>query len=330
MKPKFSIIVPIYKVERFIPQCVDSLLNQSFEDYEIILVDDGSPDSCPAICDEYAKDNDLVTVIHKRNGGLVSARQAGAMAARGEYICCVDGDDFVSNNYLSEIKKITERYKPDVLCFNYSIFYGNETKEVSVFYREGYYRKSDIEDKIFPNLIMAENGTYFLPAIWAKVYKRDLYLRYQMLVDQRITMGEDGACTIPIIYQANSLYILNESIYFYRHNSQSMTKAKRCYDWDNQVYISKLLYSQIDVSIGDFKAQMYRRIARGFFNTAKSQFYKAVNYKTIKKEILLKMDDIAFKDSIQKCTFKGNIRFKIMEICLKKKLVFFIYIASKL
>ncbi len=95
MNPYLSIIVPVYKVEPYIHQCVDSILAQTFADFELILVDDGSPDNCPRICDEYAELDPRVKVIHKANGGLVSARKAGLRAARGKYIGYVDSDDWV-------------------------------------------------------------------------------------------------------------------------------------------------------------------------------------------------------------------------------------------
>ena len=92
--PKVSILVPIYNVEKYLPRCIESVLSQDFRDYELILVDDGSPDQCPQICDEYAKKDSRIKVVHKQNGGLVSARLAGFMEARGEYLVFLDSDDY--------------------------------------------------------------------------------------------------------------------------------------------------------------------------------------------------------------------------------------------
>ena len=97
---KISVIVPIYRIEDYLPKCIDSLLQQSFKDFELILVDDGSPDNCPKICDDYAKLDQRVKVIHKSNGGLLSARKAGLEAASGTHIAYVDGDDWVDHFYL--------------------------------------------------------------------------------------------------------------------------------------------------------------------------------------------------------------------------------------
>ena len=97
---QFSVIVPIFKVEDYIERCIDSILAQTFTDFEVILVDDGSPDRCPQICDEYEKKDQRIRVIHKPNGGLVSARNAGIFAAKGDYITYVDGDDWIKPGLL--------------------------------------------------------------------------------------------------------------------------------------------------------------------------------------------------------------------------------------
>lgn len=100
--PLLSIIVPIYKVEEFLEECVESILKQEFKDYELILVDDGSPDNCGKICDNYAELDNRIKVIHKKNGGLSSARNAGKEVAKGKYLSFIDSDDFISDNYYLE------------------------------------------------------------------------------------------------------------------------------------------------------------------------------------------------------------------------------------
>lgn len=121
MQPKLSFIVPIYKVEDYLCKCVDSLLAQDLpsSEYEIILVDDGSPDGCPAICDEYAASYDNIRVIHQENKGLSAARNTGIAAAKGEYINFVDSDDYWEENVLGELMEQVERDKLDVLRFDY-------------------------------------------------------------------------------------------------------------------------------------------------------------------------------------------------------------------
>lgn len=116
---KLSFIVPVYKVAPYICKCVDSLLEQDYDDYEIILVDDGSPDECPQICDTYADIYDNIRVIHKENGGLSSARNTGILAAKGEYVCFLDSDDYWQPNQLGMLMEQIEQEQLEVLRFNH-------------------------------------------------------------------------------------------------------------------------------------------------------------------------------------------------------------------
>ncbi len=113
---KISVIVPVYKVEKYLKRCVNSILNQDFEDYEIILVDDGSPDGCPAICDEYAKLYAKISVIHKKNGGLSDARNIAVAQSKGEYIVFIDSDDYVDSNHLSSLWDAMVKNDADMSC----------------------------------------------------------------------------------------------------------------------------------------------------------------------------------------------------------------------
>lgn len=129
MKILFSIIIPIYKVEKYIHKCIDSILNQTFQEYEIILVNDGSPDNCPQICDEYAKQDSRIKVIHKENGGVGSARNTGIKNAKGEYIIFLDSDDMMVNNCLIEVYNFLKENDCDILFCNFIVNYKGKIKE---------------------------------------------------------------------------------------------------------------------------------------------------------------------------------------------------------
>jgi len=124
MNLRTSIIVPIYNVEKYLHKCVESIINQNYKDIELILVDDGSPDNCPVICDEYAEKYDFIKVIHKENGGLSDARNAGIKAATGDYVLFVDSDDFIEPGSISVIMQVAEERNADIVfleaqkCFN--------------------------------------------------------------------------------------------------------------------------------------------------------------------------------------------------------------------
>lgn len=129
--PLFSIIVPIYGVEKYLRNCLNSILNQTFHDYEVILVDDGSKDDSPKICDEFVSIDFRFKVIHKTNGGLVSARQAGVHLAKGKFIVCVDGDDWIGLNYLKSFAEIIIKHKPDVIVCGRTTFVCNNSRKKS-------------------------------------------------------------------------------------------------------------------------------------------------------------------------------------------------------
>ncbi len=122
-----SVIVPVYKVEKYLRRCVDSILNQSYTDFELLLIDDGSPDGCPKICDEYARKDSRVRVFHKPNGGLSDARNYGLDRMQGDYVTFIDSDDYVGPDYLRILKELTEKYEVPVAAVAHLCVFSDET-----------------------------------------------------------------------------------------------------------------------------------------------------------------------------------------------------------
>lgn len=241
---KFSFIIPIYKVEQYLHQCVDSVLGQTFEDFEVILVDDGSPDICPQICDEYARKDDRVKVIHKKNGGLSDARNVGLHAAIGEYIVFLDSDDFWRDiNCLQKIMNIIKK-KPQVdLIFFNIVYYDNQTGKEQ-FWPEYLVKDEEYlsKDEALENLV--ESGIIPMSA-WSKVVKRKTLIDNKVLFQPRI-YGEDIPWFIDLMEHVQILVFVNEYIYAYRQNvANSITKSNRpkhVYDmkWIIQSEMNKL------------------------------------------------------------------------------------------
>ena len=138
---KISVIVPVYNIEPYIRECLDSIVNQTYSNLEIILVDDGSTDSSGLICDEYAQKNKRITVFHKPNGGLVSARKTGVLLATGEYVTYVDSDDWIETKAYEELAKIIEHYYPDILAFGFKKEYTNFAVERQEALECGFYSR---------------------------------------------------------------------------------------------------------------------------------------------------------------------------------------------
>lgn len=329
MELLFSVIVPIYKVEKYLRQCIDSILSQEYDNYELILVDDGSPDNCPQICDEYASMDRKVKVIHKQNGGLVSARKAGCQVASGKYILNVDGDDWVKEGYFAALDRVIRQYNPDVICFGAVFAWNDKSEEYPLTYAEGMYSKNMIQEVINPILIEAENGRYFSPAVWAKAVKKELYVKCQMMVDERISIGEDSACTKPIIYMAENLYIMSNCLYSYRQNEQSMTKNRKAFSLEAPVLIAKE-FERVMGESSEMMAQIQRNLVHNLFNAAVSQFNREENLLNIKKEIREALNDNYTKNAIRQCNYSWKYKKGVVaKICLKYELMLLMRIYCK-
>lgn len=222
-----SIIVPIYKVEKFINQCVDSIISQTNKDIEIVLVDDGSPDNCPLICDEYAKNDARIKVVHKPNGGLISARKAGLKASSREYVCFVDGDDYIEPDMYEHIQNAIDKTNADCVITQFYYEYPNDPKKSDYKLDKELYNRKDIENEIFPTMLF-DNQYYrfgIFPNCWTKVFKRELLEKHLLDTDERIRMGEDIAFTYACIMECQSIAFVDKALYHYRINPDSMTKA---------------------------------------------------------------------------------------------------------
>lgn len=238
----YSVIVTIYNVEKFLDKCISSILCQSFEDFELILVDDGSTDGCPQLCDRYASMDSRVRVIHKKNGGLVSARNIGIQSARGEYICYVDGDDWIHKNMLKYIYEKTIAYdKPDMVVYGIVKLFDDHKEEITTDLCDGLYDKNQLKEQVYPFMMYDRRKSFckglIFPAACNKMYKRTLLLKH-FCRDERIRMGEDNAFVYECVWNADTLFICNEIFYFYSQHAGAMNHS---YD-TNRFVNNKILF----------------------------------------------------------------------------------------
>ena len=218
-----SIIVPIYNVERFLVKCIESILNQSYREIEVILVDDGSPDGCPKICDNFAGVDSRVRVIHKKNQGLVLARYDGIMDAKGDYITFVDGDDFIlPDRILSFVEAISAHKSVDCVCGCLS-YYPDTKQKIRNAFSSGYYEKKDLE-YIRRGFLSKEPFYNFgiAPNLVSKCVRREFYLKHAKIPSD-ITLGEDLAICTNIILNAESICLIENSDYMYQYNETSIS-----------------------------------------------------------------------------------------------------------
>lgn len=319
--PMFSVVVPIYNVEKYLRLCIESILAQKCQDWELILVDDGSPDNCPAICDQYAEKDKRIRVVHKANGGLVSARQSGVAIACGEYVACVDGDDWIDSDYLSLIMGAIKQYSPDVICCGATWSYadGRNVKKDNLL-PSGFYDRERMKQSVFPYLIENKNGKYISPSLWAKAIKRKIYHHHQQQVDTCVNFGEDVACVKPCLYKAESIAFIESWSYHYRQNPTSMTNKRNVYAWDGPEIIGRHLEKQIPMDEFDFQEQVYRRITHMLFNVTVSQFNRKEKYGELISDIRKHLNSPYYKKTITHTSSEGNLKWKLAYLTLKHEL----------
>jgi glycosyltransferase involved in cell wall biosynthesis len=248
-----SIIIPIYNIENYLEECLNSVISQTYKDIEIILVDDGSTDKSGEICDLYASKDNRIKVIHKQNEGLVCARKTGLHESNGNLIAYVDGDDWIEPNMIERLYNVLAENDVDIAMCGRFEDTGDTHRVVNHGIREGKYNKQDLMEKVYPNMIV--NGEFFewgiFPGVWDKLWKREALFEYQVAVDERLTMGEDAACTYPALLNANSIYVLHECLYHYRQIATSMVKQNS--DIELQRKRFNILYNSVNVSFEKYK-----------------------------------------------------------------------------
>ncbi len=218
MNELISVIVPIYGVEKYLEECLKSIINQTYTNLEIILVDDGSPDNCGKICDEYLKKDNRIKVIHKNNGGLSDARNAGLDIANGEYIAFIDSDDCINEEFIQKLYYNCKNYKCDIAEANYIRFSNKISKDK---------QKENLE--IFTNIQMVERiynrSTYGRTiVVWNKLYKKEIIKQYRF---QKGKIHEDEFIMYKIFYENDiKIAVLNEILYYYRFTPNSIMNQK--------------------------------------------------------------------------------------------------------
>ncbi|CBK75194.1 Glycosyltransferases involved in cell wall biogenesis [Butyrivibrio fibrisolvens 16/4] len=221
---RFSLIVPIYNVKPFLDRCMDSLLSQQRDDYEIILVDDGSTDGCAEMADAYAAKYSFVSCVHKENGGLSSARNKGLEFAKGEYVFFIDSDDWIDENALSVLAESVQHERPDVVKFDYTRMPAGE--KISSCVNDGLYGKEEILDFLLPKAL--EKTGEFIFSAWSYIYRRDFLEKNSLIfISERLIGSEDYQFNANVFLHANSIMVISEALYYYDYREGSLTARYR-------------------------------------------------------------------------------------------------------
>lgn len=215
---KISVIVPVYNVEKYLSQCLDSIIHQTYKNLEIILVDDGSTDFSGLICDNYSQKDKRIKIIHKCQGGLSDARNAGLKIATGEYISFIDSDDFIDKNMYSILINNTQKYNSDIVWFNYYNYYSKKH-----FINSSIIKNNDLYDLSSSDKIKFAKNLFYQykmdAHVWAKLYKRSIFNNIKFPYGK---LFEDIFVLLPILSNAKIISTIPDCLYFYRNRSESI------------------------------------------------------------------------------------------------------------
>ncbi len=273
-----SVIVPVYNAGKYLKRCVESVCAQTCQEYEVLLVDDGSTDESGKISDGFAASNSRVHVIHQENAGLISARQTGFRASCGEWILFVDSDDWIAPDMLKTLMDEANRTGADVVTSG-AIFTDGKT-EITKYdaAQQGEYEGAELEmfkTKLLGNL---DDGLFrVLPFLWNKLWRREVLEKSLNAVDPTITVGEDVAIGLPALLKARKIVVTNQAFYYYRQDNDSMTRGRKAcdYELENAKKLCKHLYRQFkDAGYLDLANRAPKEL---FLNQLYTRAYEKVN-----------------------------------------------------
>ncbi len=323
---KVSIIVPVYNVEQYLRQCLDSVVAQTYTDREIIIVNDGSTDSSFEICKEYTARYPEIILLVQENAGLAAARQTGLDAASGEYIGFVDSDDWLEPDMYEKMMAAAEETGAEIVFCN---VYRNESKKEAPYLEDGFYDRERMEKEIFPRLLASfdkdkqENNIRWCN--WLRIYKKSLINEHKITFDKRFRRCQDLPFTFECTIHANSYYYLgSEYLYHNRMNYESLSKGYTKNMWGLIKPLVEYLWNVVDnYKTYDFVPQMKLRSALFAFECADNEI-KPNNIKSYKekiatiKEIMSDEATVKWIKNVDNSNFNKTI--KLYTLCFKHKM----------
>lgn len=238
-----SVIVPVYNAQTRLNRCIESLVNQTFKELEIILVNDGSKDGSGALCDQWAQKDSRITVIHQENGGVSKARNTGLDAARGKYVAFVDSDDHVSANIYELMIASMQINQADQVCCNAVNEFSSSTQEANHYFCDSVIRGEAVFSELILSLIRPEqeaNKANLLQQIWNKLYSREIIERNNIRFDTELTYAEDWLFNVNYYRFANCVSFIPQHLYYYDRTTEgSLSKKFRWEGFDHSVKIRR-------------------------------------------------------------------------------------------
>lgn len=292
--PKISIIVPVYKVERYLHRCIDSIIAQSFTDFELILVDDGSPDNCAKICDEYLGKDKRVKVIHKTNGGVSSARNVAINICKGEYISFIDSDDFIDIDMLDAMYHCAVTNSVEIVMTN---FFMNDKLINAQIPLNKTILKDDIAIKILPSF--SKDNTICIFAFTNKLFSKEVINRGNIRFNESLSYQEDLLFMLSVYANASSMYYIDKAFYHYEVIQGGLYSSYKVNAFHMLLIARKEIYDLIKkyniVNVD------YNNLNIGFLYNITFQIYRTNKHIIEKKQRKILIDTILTNNEVIKC-----------------------------
>lgn len=330
-----SVVLPIYNVEKYLNRCIKSVINQNYKNLEIILVDDGSPDNCPTLCDEWAKKDNRIKVVHKKNAGLGYARNTGIENATGEYICFFDSDDYIVLDAIEKAYNLAIQEKSDMVVFGFCNVKANgETGKAVIPHTEKTtFSGKEVQDVFLADLIGPDvkNGkqTNLWMSAWACLYSLEMIEKASWrFVSEREIISEDIYSLLGLYKYVNRVSVLPESLYFYCENAGSLTHTYKQDRYNKIKNFYKACYQL--ATKNNYSDNVKDRLSYPYLSNtivAMKMIVGSDQVKTLKHE---QLKQIINDDTLENVLSKANIRKekktrKLLLVAIKKKQYSFIY-----
>lgn len=330
--PLVSIIVPVYNVEKYLERCVASLCCQTLSDIEIILVNDGSTDDSGKICESLSSIDKRITVVHKLNGGLSSARNAGLKIAQGDYVGFVDSDDDVEICMYEKMYNLASQLRIDCVMSDYLRISGDGSRKLKTLdIEEGFYDKEKMKSVIFPQLIMRENIEYGpLLSVWHCLYRNDFLKKNQLAFDEKIRWSEDNIFSAIMGYHCKRFYYMKgEALYHYYENPGTITTSYRKNSWDVYCMMNSHLHNFFDsVPEYDFSDQLKSHLIYYACNCIGQELNRP--YKEAKQGIKVILSSRKLKEVFKSYRIpKVSVKLKIQLYLVKYRQASLLYFLKK-
>ena len=336
MNAKISAIVPIYKVpEKYLRKCIESIITQTFKNIEIILIDDGSPDNCGKICDEYKAIDSRIKVIHQENKGLCGARNTGVKNATGEWINFIDGDDWIDSRTYEILVNEMNDEDIQVICYGFCRNYQNKIikNDYSKYFINKKIYKTKEELKYMQEMIL--NFKANCSAVQTKLIKKDFIEEKNIYHNETLKQGaEDIEFTIRLFNNVKCFKFISNNLYNYVYNDNSITTVHNESNHYMVINCFKEIYNNIDKSDTEILDWFYTRVAYSIVTTAISGYFSYSNsdtYKQAKNKFKKYLEDNLIADTLRYKRMKNiDLQRKIIIFLIKRHFFLFLRILSKI